>query len=108
MAGVKDTSVVDVVAQDPGGAGFTLVMVEDRPWGSDPHQPEQLRKKISLYSSWILDGDLGSQYPEAVGQPVRIQLDCVQPPDDTTAAIIGFANRRLAEFGIPVVVHVRN
>jgi len=108
MAGVKDTTVVDVVAQDPGGGGFTLVMVEDRPWGSDPNQPEQLRKKISLYSSWILDGDLGSQYPETVGRPVRIQLDCVQPLDDATAAIIDFANHRLAEFGIPVVVHVRS
>jgi hypothetical protein len=108
MAGVKDTNVIDVVAEDPGGEAFTLVMVEDRPWGSDPLQPEQLRQKISLYASWILDGDLGNLYPETIGKPVSIQLDCVQAPDETAAAMIDFARHKLAAFDIPVVVHVRS
>ena len=108
MAGVKDASVIDLVAEDPGSAGYVLVMVEDRGWGSEPDQLEQLRTKISLYASWILDGELGSQYPETVGRPVRIQLDCIEPLDNETSAIIDFANLRLRQYGIAVFVNVRN
>ena len=106
MAGVWDANVIDVVAQDANG-DVAVVMVEERPWDAEPEQPDQLRKKMSLYASWILDGDLVAEYPGTAGRPVRIQLDCVQAPTAEITALIDFARNSLNEYGVDVVVHVR-
>jgi len=99
MAGVADTNTIDIVAQDAAGK-FLVVMVETRPWGSDPNQPAQLREKINAYAGFILDGSLARRYPETGGCHVVIQLDCCQAPSDEIAAIIKIAEVQLLKSGI--------
>lgn len=107
MAGIQDPSTIDVVAQD-ADRQYMIVMVEDRPWGADPHQPAQLREKINTYTGFILDGGLARRYPETVGQPVRIQLDCVQQPTGDIAAIVEHARAQLDKLGIGFRINVRS
>jgi len=95
MAGVADTNTIDLVAQDADGT-YLLVMVEDRPWGTDPEQATQLREKINTYAGYILDGSLAQQYPETVGEPIRIRLDCTEAPTGHFAHITQHATGQLA------------
>jgi hypothetical protein len=94
MPGIADTNMIDLVAQEADGT-VVLVMVEERPWGSDPDQASQLQEKINTYASYALDGSIVRQYPETVGQPVRIRLDCAEMPTGHFAHITAHAKSQL-------------
>jgi hypothetical protein len=105
MAGIQDPDVVDLVGQEADGT-YLVVMVEERPWGSDPDQPRQLREKINAYASYVLDGTLAKQYPETAGQRIRLQLNCPQEPTGEVAAITVYAAAQLKTLGIGFGVRV--
>jgi hypothetical protein len=105
MAGIHEAETIDLVAQAADGR-YMLVMVETRPWGSDPAQPGQLKAKINTYAQFALDGGLLSHYPHAANQAIVIRLDCLKPPDDEVKAIITRAAEQLAKFDIEVTVKV--
>ena len=107
MAGVSDTTTIDVVAQDAAGE-YMVLMVEERPWDADPAQELQLRDKINLYADFILGGGLAQHYPETLGQPVRVQLDCVQEPVGAIAAVVQLATEQLQERGVGFTVNVQD
>jgi hypothetical protein len=107
MAGVQDTGVIDVVAHDPDADEYLLVMVEDRPWGSEPEQAQQLRAKINTYVWFVLDGGLQQHYPETTGQRIRLQVDCVSRPPQEICTIVDHASKQLADYGMRLVVNVR-
>lgn len=107
MAGIADTNTIDVVAQDAEGQ-YVIAMVEDRPWGTDPGQPMQLREKINTYAGFILDGSLVRHYPETTHRPVLIQLDCVQQPTDDIATIVDHARGQLEKLNIGFRLNVRS
>lgn len=106
MAGVRDPEVIDVVAQDADGT-VVMAMVEDRPWGDDPEQERQLREKINTYAGFVLDGSLVRDYPETQGQPVRVQLDCVEQPTGRIAVVTDHAATELVKLDIGFTVRVR-
>jgi hypothetical protein len=99
MAGLAETNVVDLVAQDAEGT-VLVVMVETRPWGADPDQAPQLRAKINAYAGFILDGALARNYPETAGKRVDIQLACPEAPVGEIAAITEHGAAQLQKFEI--------
>lgn len=106
MAGVQDTNVIDVVGHDPSSGEYLVIMVEERPWGADPDQAEQLRKKINSYAGYIVDGTLAKQFPETSGQRVRIQLNCWEAPSGQFAGITDHAAAQLDKLQIGFSVRV--
>jgi hypothetical protein len=106
-AGLENPNVIDLVAQDADGE-YLVVMVETRQWGTTPQQPEQLKQKINAYAGYVLDGTLASQYPETADRPLRIQLNCPEPPTGEIALIADWADRKLREYGIRFIVNVRS
>jgi hypothetical protein len=106
-SGVENPNVIDLVAQDAEGV-YMVIMTETRPWGTAPEQPEQLKQKINTYAAYVLDGTLASQYPETADQPVRIQLNCPEPPTGEIAVITDWAGRRLREYGIRFAVNAQD
>ena len=106
MSGVSDPNTVDVVAQEADG-GIVLVMVEDRPWGTDPDQAKQLQDKCNTYAGYVLDGSLVRDYPEAEGVPTRIRLDCVEEPSGHFAHITSHTVEQLAKHDIAFQVNAR-
>ena len=107
MAGVADTNTIDLVAQDSDGV-YLLVMVEERPWGASEEQEAQLRDKINTYAGYVLDGSLARQYPETVGQRVKIRLDCIEEPAGHLAHVLHHAAAQLAIRGISFHVNPKN
>lgn len=107
MSGIADTDVLDVVAEDADGACL-LVMVETRPWGSDPDQLRQLREKINTYAGAVLDGTVAGRFPQTARGQVRIQLDCVEPPRDEFSLVVDHAADQLRELGVDFRTNVRS
>jgi hypothetical protein len=105
MAGIHQTETIDVVAKAADGS-YLLVMIETRPWGSDPAQTEQLQAKINTYAQFALDGALIRHYPDAANKPIAIQLDCATPAPRDVTSIVDHAKQQLQRFGIDVRLNV--
>lgn len=78
--GVDNPRVVDLVTEDEATGEVVLVMLEKRPWGSQPEQLRQLEAKFNSYLEYVLGGHLAAQYPQYAEKPVRFQLDCAANP----------------------------
>lgn len=105
MAGIAETDTIDLIAQDAEGR-VLLVMVEERPWGVGNAQDTQLREKINTYAGYVLEGGLEREYPDTVGQPVLIQLNCTEPPHGEVATTLDFAIDQLKGLGIGFRVNI--
>ena len=105
MAGVADTDVIDLVAQD-GDGRYLAVMIEDRPWGSDPAQVTQLREKFNSYFTFIALGSYVEQVPDAAGEEITIQLRCSSLPDGEIAELLTQTERLLGNQGIGFEIKV--
>ena len=75
--GVENPDIIDLITPDPTSGEVVLLIIEERPWGSDKNQLVQFDEKLNRYLAYILDGFLGRQYPQYENTPVRIQIDCV-------------------------------
>jgi len=85
--GVHNPRVVDLIRPGEGG-GVELLMLESRPWGSDPLQLAQLEEKLNAYLGYVQTGALVRDYPQYAGGAVRFRLECAAPPDDDAARML--------------------
>ncbi|HET6210994.1 MAG TPA: DUF6572 domain-containing protein [Jatrophihabitans sp.] len=103
---VDNPNVVDLIIHDPASGEFALIMVADWDWAVEPElRLELLRRKIENYLAFAQDGDLVAQYPQAEGQPVRLQLDTVHPLSPAAAELVAGWRGRLIEQWIPFDVN---
>ncbi len=80
--GVENPEIIDLITSDARNGEVVLLIIERRPWGSDPKQLMQFDEKLNRYFAYVLDGFLGRQYPQYAGMPVRIRIDCADAPTD--------------------------
>lgn len=104
--GVQNPMIVDLIERDPTSGRVVLVMVERRPWNSDPHQFTQIEEKINRYLAYVLDGHLGQQYPAYLGKQVQIRLDCVEEPDGEAIRFVTAAGHAIRQEGLDFLLHV--
>jgi len=96
--GVHNPRVIDLVTPDAKSGEVVLVMLEERPWQSDPEQLRQLEAKFNSYLEYALGGHLAQQYPEYAERPVRFQLECAENPRPADGAFFtAMANFAAAE-----------
>ena len=82
MPGVEDPKTIDLVTHDPKTDEYTLIMVElAEHWENTEEQLDQLLEKINNYAR-VRHRRRTDPYlsPEAAGKPLRVQLDCLEPP----------------------------
>ena len=104
--GVPNPRAIDLVTPDPTSGEVVLVMVEERPWQSDPEQLRQLEAKFNSYLEYALGGHLAKQYPEYAERPVRFQLECAENPRPTDSAFFTAMGNFAAAENIRFVVMV--
>jgi hypothetical protein len=104
--GVERAHVIDLIAHDPRTDEVTLTMVERRPWDGSALQLFQLQEKFNAYVSFALDGEMAEAYPALAGKPLRLRLECLEPPDETVRAFLGMVREQVAFQGIEVEVVV--
>jgi translation initiation factor RLI1 len=78
--GVANPRMIDLITLDKASDTVVLVMMEPRPWGAVAEQLTQIEEKVNRYMGYVLDGFLAEQYPQYVGKPVQIRLDCAEAP----------------------------
>jgi hypothetical protein len=78
--GVANPRVVDLIRLDTERDEVVLLMLEERPWGTQPEQLRQLEAKFNSYLAYVLDGHMAKQYPQYAGKRVCVRLDCAAPP----------------------------
>ena len=93
--GVHNPRVVDLISGAADGA-VELLMLETRPWGSDPVQLRQLEAKFNAYLGYVQLGYLVRDYPQYAERPVRFRLACAGAPAGETAFLLD-AMRAFAE-----------
>ena len=104
--GVFNPRVIDLITLDEATDEVVLVMLEERPWGSDASQLRQLEAKFNAYLSYVLGGHLVQQYPDYADRGVRFQLDCVENPRAADLAFFTAMSNFAAGEGIRLVVRV--
>lgn len=102
--GVQNPRVVDLIRLDAAADEVELLMLEARPWGSDPHQLEQLEAKFNSYLGYVQTGGLARDYPQYVGRGVRFRLECASEPSGEAAAMLGAMSRFAEGEGIRLSV----
>ena len=105
--GVFNAKVVDLISWDGEREEVVLLMVEERPWESDPLQLRQLEEKFNAYLSYVQGGYLVREYPHYEGRDVCFALDCAESPRDEALAMLrAMQNFALGE-GLRFVVRVK-
>ncbi|MBM3770691.1 MAG: hypothetical protein FJW27_05275 [Acidimicrobiia bacterium] len=104
--GVQNPMIVDLIAWDSASARVILTMIERRPWGSHSLQFRQIEEKINRYLGYVLDGHLGQHYPQYVGKPVCIHLDCVDAPTGEAERFVAAAGHAIRTEGVEFTVNV--
>ncbi len=98
--------VVDLITSDEATGEVVLVMIEERPWGSEPEQLRQLEAKFNAYLEYVLGGHMAKQYPDYAERPVRIQLDCAENPKGEDGAFFNAMSNFAAGEGIRWLLRV--
>jgi hypothetical protein len=104
--GVHNPRVIDLITPDPASGEVVLVMLEERPWETEPEQLRQLEAKFNAYLEYALGGHLAEQYPEYAEQPVRFQLECAENPRPADSAFFTAMSNFAAAENIRFVVMV--
>jgi hypothetical protein len=104
--GVHNPRVIDLITADAASGEVVLVMLEERPWDSEPEQLRQLEAKFNSYLEYALGGHLVKQYPEYEGRPVRFQLECAENPRPADSAFFTAMSNFAAAESIRFVVRV--
>ena len=104
--GVHNAHVVDLVSLDEATGEVVLMMLKQRPWGSDPEQLRQLEAKFNAYLEYVLGGHLVKQYPQYADTSVRFQIDCVENPRAGDRAFFTSMSNFAAGEGIRMVIAV--
>jgi hypothetical protein len=105
--GVENPDIIDLITSDLSTGEVVLVILEVRPWGAAPQQLAEHDEKLNRYMVYILDGHLARQYPQYVGKPVRIQLDCAATPDEQTQRFLDNVEHICGMNGVRFVVNVQ-
>jgi hypothetical protein len=106
-SGLEHPNVIDVIALDDKTGEVALVMHEPRDWTGSDAQLFQLQEKINAYLSFAIDGEMNESYPQFMGKPIRLQLDCATAPDARAIEFLSMVREQIAFQGIKLEVVVR-
>lgn len=102
--GVANPGVLDALAEDRSTGEVVLIMFEPRPWNLGDEQLFQLQEKLNAYMSFALDGELAEQLPQLANHPVRVQLNCAEPPPEPIVSFLAKVREQVSFQGINFVV----
>ena len=108
MAGLEEPNVIDLLAEDENNNEGWVIMVEERPWGADPDQPDQLLAKVNSYLALIADDSIYAYAPGFKGRNLVIRLECATDPTPEIVKVIEAAQTAATSRGARFVVNVND
>jgi Family of unknown function (DUF6572) len=104
--GIANPAVIDLFGVDQKTGEVLLVMNEPRPWDGGHEQLHEMQEKFNAYASFILDGEMTEAHPELVGRTARIELRCLQMPNEEALGLLKAIHDQLELQAIRVEVAV--
>lgn len=91
--------LIDLITEDPNNGEYVMYLVEDGPWPEADLEQRLRAIQTRLYDAIeiAIDGQLASKFPNALGKPVRIQLDCYDQPPSQVDELVTSLNGLVAE-----------
>jgi hypothetical protein len=78
--------VIDFVARGETPGQWRLVLVEEGPWQDMTLALTRLQDRLYNCVEAILDGQIATQFPDSLGAPIVIQVDCYDAPEAEVGA----------------------
>lgn len=103
---IEHASVIDVITFEERAGQVTLGMIEGRTWSGSDLQLFQLQEKLNAYLSFALDGEMAEAYPQFLGKSVRLEIECIAPPDARTLGFLSVVREQIAFQDIKLEVRV--
>ncbi len=103
--GVQNPWVIDAI--EGAGERVVLKMFETRPWEEAFDRMFQLQEKFNAYMAFILDGEMRADFPELLGRPVRVVLECLDYPPDSVVDFLQKVREQMLLMDIDLEVDVR-
>jgi hypothetical protein len=95
--GLEHAGVIDFLGFDAKSSQVLMIMAEHRPWRDVEEQLFQLQEKLNAYLSFALDGEMVDEYPQFVGRPLKIRLECLETPPNE---MLGFLQHVYEQTGL--------
>lgn len=89
---------IDLIARD--GAGYMLVVAEPPDRVGPRTWLRYLQRKARSYLGYVVSGELGRDFPDSVGRPVRIVLKTGTRPDRDAWRFLNRLRQVMAERGV--------
>jgi len=97
---LQNPHFIDLLSEDPATGEVILGMLEPRPWDGSDQRVFELQEKVNAYLSFALDGEMEEQFPHLRDRPLRLQLECLEEPDEKIAYYLGIIREQIALQGI--------
>lgn len=106
MAGLQDPNVIDLVVRGPDDRPV-LYIIEERPWGADETQGDQLMAKVNTYGTYVLGEQFREDYPDlAASEHMTIRLECATQPTPEVQQVIDAATDGLEKLNVAFETNV--
>lgn len=87
---LSNLDVIDAIGIDRYSGEIVLSLIDELDWSEPALHAELLSEKLNRYLGFVESREYLVQYPEAGGQPIRINLICrFQPPAAVVASLEG-------------------
>ena len=73
MPGLQKADEIDLISEDPDGRAL-LSIVQTGPWSADGSEIALLRRKLTSYLRFALEGQMVGKYPSLRDRPVVVEL----------------------------------
>lgn len=103
---LEHTDRIDALYFDENAGVVMLLLTEPRPWDGTDGQRFLLQEKLNAYLSFALDGEMAEAYPQFAGKTLRLQLDCLEMPDERTVGFLAMVREQIAWQNIALEVRV--
>jgi len=90
MPAIDDPDKIDVIAEDADGNAL-LSIVHTGAWSKDGSERGRLKRKLTTYLRYALEGSMVTTYPSLEGRPVVIALMYEEEPPQ---ALLDYWRRR--------------
>src|SRR5262249_18572450 len=95
---VDNHNVIDAVGIDKVTGEVVLTIADHFDWDEDQHLLV-LQEKINRYLAFIESGEILTEYPKAIGKPIRIDICCKYSPSEMGEAFLTRAQEVINKAG---------
>ncbi len=96
---VDNPNIIDVIGTDQTTGEVVLTISDHLEWDDRNEHLLILQEKINRYIGFIETGELREKYPEAEGQPIRVDVVYKYPPGEDGDRFLRLASETFEKAG---------